>query len=296
VNDVAVCAYCQTAMNRPTAARCPDCGAVHHQDCWQDNGGCAVLGCAAGPDGTPPAPPGSAPRTDVAASAQGVPTSPKQPLLINPSPLSAASRLPFCTHCGAQVAGATPFCTHCGEPVATQVRTHSFATASSPAIPLHAAGGTMRPASREISTITDIKWGYRNIGIAAATVVLLVVAALMMFGAGSEEHTVTGDMSLTAANSGLTAGESCQGTNGFSDVIPGAQVSIEDGSGTTLATSTYGPGVFDGTSCVFNFTFSNVTKSAFYRVLSGTNWGVVQFSYQEMVDSNWSVHLTLGNN
>src|SRR4051812_34837733 len=53
VIEVAVCAYCQTEMDRATAPRCPDCDAVHHQDCWQDNGGCAVLGCVAGPDGPP---------------------------------------------------------------------------------------------------------------------------------------------------------------------------------------------------------------------------------------------------
>jgi hypothetical protein len=102
-------------------------------------------------------------------------------------------------------------------------------------------------------------------------------------------------MSLSAVSSGLTTGSSCQGTNGYSDVVPGAQVTIEDDSGTTLATSVYGDGVFDGTSCVFDFTFNDVPKSAFYRVLSGSNRGVLQFSYQEMVDNNWAVHLTLGS-
>lgn len=28
---------------------CPECGAAHHGDCWQENGGCAITGCAAGP-------------------------------------------------------------------------------------------------------------------------------------------------------------------------------------------------------------------------------------------------------
>lgn len=28
---------------------CPSCGIPHHTECWQENGGCTVLGCTAGP-------------------------------------------------------------------------------------------------------------------------------------------------------------------------------------------------------------------------------------------------------
>ncbi|MHB8533149.1 MAG: nuclear transport factor 2 family protein, partial [Solirubrobacteraceae bacterium] len=30
------------------AERCDTCGALHHEDCWRDGGGCAVLGCRGG--------------------------------------------------------------------------------------------------------------------------------------------------------------------------------------------------------------------------------------------------------
>src|SRR6266404_5989510 len=45
----ALCAICQTPLgpteNEPTTT-CPPCGAKYHADCWLQNGGCAVYGCA----------------------------------------------------------------------------------------------------------------------------------------------------------------------------------------------------------------------------------------------------------
>jgi hypothetical protein len=52
--NMAKCAYCHVELDRETAPRCPVCGAVHHADCWDENGGCAVLGCVAAPDAAHP--------------------------------------------------------------------------------------------------------------------------------------------------------------------------------------------------------------------------------------------------
>lgn len=42
----AVCAICQTAIQSgEAAADCPACRARYHDECWQENGGCAVYGC-----------------------------------------------------------------------------------------------------------------------------------------------------------------------------------------------------------------------------------------------------------
>ena len=39
------CAYCQNLL--PAAPFvCPSCGAAYHPDCWVENGGCAIPGCA----------------------------------------------------------------------------------------------------------------------------------------------------------------------------------------------------------------------------------------------------------
>ena len=40
------CPYCRFPLKEGTAAeRCDSCGSLHHEDCWNDGGGCAVLGC-----------------------------------------------------------------------------------------------------------------------------------------------------------------------------------------------------------------------------------------------------------
>jgi predicted RNA-binding Zn-ribbon protein involved in translation (DUF1610 family) len=41
-----LCAICQSPLGADeTKAACPDCAAVYHADCWQENRGCAVYGC-----------------------------------------------------------------------------------------------------------------------------------------------------------------------------------------------------------------------------------------------------------
>lgn len=134
----------------------------------------------------------------------------------------------------------------------------------------------------------------RRVGVGAITVALLVGAAYVVFGISSESHTVTGDLSLSASNN-LSAGDSCTGDGGYSDIHEGTQVVVEDESGKTLATGAFGNGTFDGEDCVFSFSFHDVPKAAYYRIHGG-NRGVLQYSYDDMVKANWSVHLSLGNN
>lgn len=45
-----VCAICQSAIeaNEPRE-KCPTCASPYHAECWQENGGCAVYGCAGVP-------------------------------------------------------------------------------------------------------------------------------------------------------------------------------------------------------------------------------------------------------
>jgi Prokaryotic RING finger family 1 len=54
------CPYCRFPLKEGgTASTCPSCKAVHHEDCWGENAGCAVNGCgakAAAPATAPPAP------------------------------------------------------------------------------------------------------------------------------------------------------------------------------------------------------------------------------------------------
>ncbi len=40
------CAICQSPLgDGEESTSCPDCHAVYHRECWEENGGCAVYGC-----------------------------------------------------------------------------------------------------------------------------------------------------------------------------------------------------------------------------------------------------------
>jgi hypothetical protein len=54
------CPYCRFPLKEGSPAeRCDACGSLHHEDCWTDGGGCAVLGCSqAGAAGAANAAPG----------------------------------------------------------------------------------------------------------------------------------------------------------------------------------------------------------------------------------------------
>lgn len=44
------CPYCRAALEEGArVVFCTSCGAVHHEDCWDENDGCAVALCAGGP-------------------------------------------------------------------------------------------------------------------------------------------------------------------------------------------------------------------------------------------------------
>jgi hypothetical protein len=43
----ATCPYCLAVIGADeVAATCPSCHAAYHEECWRENGGCAVYGCA----------------------------------------------------------------------------------------------------------------------------------------------------------------------------------------------------------------------------------------------------------
>lgn len=44
-----VCPYCQSDDDDVLFGSCPSCATVLHRDCWADNGGCPMPGCASGP-------------------------------------------------------------------------------------------------------------------------------------------------------------------------------------------------------------------------------------------------------
>lgn len=211
-----------------------------------------------------------------------------------------------CPHCDGSVPTGR-FCAACGQPLQAPASEKLVVTHAEPAseegttaeaqvdsaptgldVPI---AGTPTLSATGFQRLT--KGSNRTVGIAAVTVALLATAAYALFGT-SEKHTVTGDLALTTANS-LSPGDTCLGTGGYSDIHEGTQVIIEDDTGRTLATGDFGTGLYDGRSCVFSFSFKDVPKAKFYRVHQSGDRGTLQYSYSDMVGSDWSVHLTLGD-
>jgi hypothetical protein len=138
----------------------------------------------------------------------------------------------------------------------------------------------------------------RALAVVAVVVVGAVVAvALVGSGSGESTHTIRGTMTLIDSDVGGSSGD-CYGTEGYDDIEQGAQVTVKNGSGKTLAVSDLQAGSSDDedfmVSCEFGFVVRDVPDASFYDV-TVSHRGGVSFSKDEMERKNWHVRLTLGS-
>jgi hypothetical protein len=131
----------------------------------------------------------------------------------------------------------------------------------------------------------------RRLTILAATVAAATVA-LIVFSATSK-HDITGDLTLTDPSHVADTDADCTGHGGYSDITEGAQVTVKNGDGKTLGTGELGPGVSDGTSCVFDFTVKGLRRSDFYAI-AVSHRGDITFSRKQLEGDKWFAGLTLG--
>ncbi|MGY4711565.1 DUF732 domain-containing protein [Mycolicibacterium sp. CBM1] len=85
-------------------------------------------------------------------------------------------------------------------------------------------------------------------------------------------------------------GGSCAGTNGYSDVGPATPVTVTNGEGDILATTSLGPGKGDATSCMFSFTFP-VTEGQERYVVSVGHRGEFSYSFEQLRSHGVQIHL-----
>src|SRR3954447_7120056 len=81
------CPYCRFGLEEGVGViACPVCKAVHHDDCWEENGGCAVALCAGGPSL------GATPQEEAQQVPPPVadPTPPPLPVVVPPGPSEEA--------------------------------------------------------------------------------------------------------------------------------------------------------------------------------------------------------------
>ncbi|MFL6216869.1 MAG: RING finger protein [Blastocatellia bacterium] len=85
-----LCAICQSPLEpQGELKQCPECQSLYHADCWQENGGCAIYGCAQ------------------------VPATEGRAALEIPAAYWGQEDKP-CPSCGRQILAAAMRCRHCG--------------------------------------------------------------------------------------------------------------------------------------------------------------------------------------
>jgi len=100
------CPYCRFPLKSGgLAERCDGCATIHHEECWRDGNGCAVLGCRMA---------GTASTGGVGVVAPGSPTSDTPPMPVSfstrPPPISSGNRsLLIGLAAGLLIAGAGTF-------------------------------------------------------------------------------------------------------------------------------------------------------------------------------------------
>jgi hypothetical protein len=132
----------------------------------------------------------------------------------------------------------------------------------------------------------------RNILIILA--VIIVGAFLRSTWQSTASHDIKGTFALTDSGK-FTTGQICQGSGGYDDIQAGAQITVKDGSGKTLATGELVSGVADDAdTCTFPFVVTGVPGADFYAI-SVSHRGEITFSRSQMTSNGWSVGLTLGS-
>jgi hypothetical protein len=111
-------------------------------------------------------------------------------------------------------------------------------------------------------------------GAIAAALALVALAVATYFGVTAlhkdEPFTLEGTLQLNSdsiTTGGLPPGFNCAGSGGYSDIAPGAPVTVSDEGGTLLAKSTFDGSVGGPGWCALSFSVKDVPAgSKFYRV------------------------------
>jgi hypothetical protein len=93
---------------------------------------------------------------------------------------------------------------------------------------------------------------------------------------------------LDSLQSGSTYSCPLGAGDGFSDLVPGGQVVVADGSGDVLGTASLNGGTLSVLGCTFTFTVPDLPPEPFYEV-TVTHRGTLTYSAQELATKGWKI-------
>jgi uncharacterized protein DUF732 len=110
-----------------------------------------------------------------------------------------------------------------------------------------------------------------------------------------ETATVPGSFILIESTKGYYSsievdGDTCKGIEGYSDIGSGTQVTVKNGKGEILATTTLGEGHGNDVQCTFAFQFP-ITEGQDRYVVSVARRGDFSYSFQQLQQHGVEVHL-----
>jgi hypothetical protein len=113
----------------------------------------------------------------------------------------------------------------------------------------------------------------------------------------TKKYTISGEFTLRESaidgDAILRTEITCAGRGGYSDIRPGLQVLVKNGSGETLGISDLGVG--DKTefpTCKFPFKVTDLPRSDFYSIEVGRR-GSLEYSFNDLKERDWIVNLEI---
>lgn len=143
-------------------------------------------------------------------------------------------------------------------------------------------------------------------------VLLIPLAALALAGCGEgaaasqapRTHTITVKFEVSDSSGDDVILCDQGGSGGYSDIGPGTDVTVYDGSGKVIATAPLGTdceqpptsdgGATDISDATWTTIIRNVPDASFYQVEVG-NRGKLRFSKSELAGDGWTVSASLGS-
>lgn len=155
-----VCPFCKNEIKEGEAVKvCPACNTPHHEACWEDNKGCAIIGCSEHHEED------QVMSTIDESSENGVMREGKEEFCSDSGTPMEKEKKAFCVRCGAELEEGHVFCPKCGHKAGSSINTSES----------HDAGSKSIDKKKKMAVI-----------IGAIGAVAVIVILLLTLGGGSK--------------------------------------------------------------------------------------------------------------